>query len=420
VVQSGTFNEPSEAVLRSNLLSRGYSVLLVQPARLATFKEWFGRVNKLSWLRFPKWWVSTAELSLLCEVFRALVSTGEDEPRAVRMALEETPNHWLRKKLQIVLDNLQDGQKLSKAMSDYRCRRAFPPLMVETIRTGEENSHLEEALKRLADTFKRVADTKRETVSALVYPAFTVFVFVIVGILLAVLIPEALEKFAFADYGNDPAGVAKRAEFIKRLPLAIQVLFKCHDEPLYLIVPIGLIVGIVVLIQWLMTFRYTRWGLTAIQRKIPVVGKMVQYFALVRYLEVLTANDQSGMALPDSLPLVKKSVGDAIFEESADRIQEKVRTGFPLSAAMEEPREIRVYPGLVRQMVRAGERTGKMTEMLLPIIAFYNDQARASLKRMLDLITPTMIIVLGAMIGPVVIGVYQTIIIMQDEMMSGF
>ena len=92
--------------------------------------------------------------------------------------------------------------------------------------------------------------------------------------------------------------------------------------------------------------------------------------------------------------------------------------GSSLSAAITQPREAEVYPGLVRQMIRAGEEAGKLAEMLRPIVDFYEDQAKALLRRTMDMMTPAMIILLGCMIGPVIIGVYKTLIILSKSAAS--
>lgn len=419
-VVRGVFEAASEPILRSDLQAQGFSVLLVQASAGDSFRAKLAKFNKLR-VRMPRFGVSTAELALLCEIFRALYSSGVQMLQIVRMTLDETPNPWLRKKLAIVLEHLQTGSGLADAMSDPRCRRAFPSLMVETIRTGEENGRLDTSLERLSSTFKRLADTRRETISALAYPAFTLVFFVVVCTVIAILIPDALEKFAFSDFGHDEKGMRARAAFIKKLPFAIRTLFMFHDHPVYLALPPCLIVGLILLWRIGMKFRASRFMLTKFTRIIPLIGTLIERFAIVRYLEVLTANHDSGIAIIDSLRLVRNSIDDAIFEESIDRVSDNIlQNGYGLAEAMNEEDEQKVYPGLVRQMVRAGEESGRFTEMLRPIIYYYDEQARAVLKRMLDLLTPSMIIILGAIILPIVLGVYQTITIMNDALVSGY
>ena len=394
----------SETLVRQELMRRGWSVLLVRE-RKPTFAEWMKAHSTVA-LKLPRFGVSTAELALLCEIFKALYSSGVQMLQIVEMTIDETPNPWLRKRLAIVLEHLRIGDSLADAMSDPRCRKAFPPLMVETIRTGEANGRLDDALDRLKRTFKRMADTKRETTSAMMYPLFTVLVFFGVCTVLAIMIPNALEDFL---------GPSQIQQLRDRLPMSIRILFAVRENPEYLAFPPLLVGSIVVAWIYGMKFRTTRYSLTVFRRRFPLIGKLLEQFALIRFLEVLTANHESGIAIGDSLQLVHDSVDEAVFEESLSRIRDNImRNGVGLGDAIEEPSELSVYPGLVRQMVKAGEVSGRFTEMLQPMISFYEEQSKAQLKRMLDMITPTMIIVLGAVVGPVVLGVYQTIVMMTD------
>ena len=408
-ISRGVFPGQSETLVRQELVRRGWSVLLVQESK-PTLRE---RIKTFSngAIKLPRFGVSTSELALLCEVFKALYSSGVQMLQIVEMTIDETPNPWLRKKLVLVLEHLRIGDSLADAMSDLRCRRAFPALMVETIRTGEANGRLDDALDRLKRTFKRMADTKRDTISALVYPAFTLLVFMGVCSILAIKIPDALNEFI---------GEVEMAKLMPRIPSSIRLLFTIRQHPIYLIFPPSFLAGLIVL--WLvgMRFRSTRHALTWVQRHIPIVGKLLELFALVRFLEIITANHESGIAIGESLLLVERSVDEAFIEESIARIHKNVMTnGVSLGVAMDAPKEQRVFPGLVRQMVHAGETSGRFTEMLRPIMDFYNEQATAQLKRLMDSITPTMLILLGSVIGPIVVGIYKTIGLMNDAVGSG-
>lgn len=409
--KSGEFSGAQESFVRRELESKGWRILAIQPiseggfgARLRTF--FTGKIQ----LSF-RLGVSSAELAMLCEIFRALYSSGVQMLQIVQMTIEETTNPWLRKRLVIVLDHLRVGDDLYKAMSDPRCQRAFPPLMRETIRTGEANGRLDVSLQRLADTFKRAAETKRETISALTYPAFALVVFFVVGAVIATKIPAVLEEIIGAK-----EIMAVRA----RLPAAIRFLFFLKENPIYLIFPPSFITGVCML--WGLGKRYhaTAVALTRIERKVPILGSLLYQFALVRFLDMLASNHETGIQVTESLALMQGSVNDALIEDSLGRMRETIlRNGASLSGALSMPAEEETYPGLVRQMVRAGETSGKLTEMLFPICAFYEGQAKALLKRAMDMMTPLMIILLGGMIGPVVIGVYKTLILLSETAAQG-
>jgi type II secretory pathway component PulF len=401
----------AESLVRRDLESQGGRLLSIK--RLGA-SGWRGRLGELLTkganvsLRFG---VSTGELALLCEVFKALYASGMDMLRILRITIDETPNPWLKKRLIIVLDRLREGDDISSAMSDPRCRKAFPPLMRETIRTGQENGRLDQSLERLAEIYKRASETKRETFSALLYPAFAFLVFMVVCTVIAIIIPNTLE---------DIIGPRDMALVRPRLPATIRILFFLRDNPLYLILPPSIIVGIGVMWRIGKKFHATDVALTRVERKLPLIGPILYQFALVRLLDLLAANNETGIQVAESLQLIRRSVGDALIKDSLVRIREKILSaGSGLGEAMNADKELAVYPGLVRQMVRAGEESGQLTEMLLPIVSFYSERARATLKRTLDMLTPIMIVLLGSVIGPVVIGVYKTLMLMNQLAAGG-
>ncbi len=396
----------AEALVRRDMEAQGNQVLAIIP--LGESSGFAGRLKKaltgnlnLS-LRFG---VSTAELALLCEVLRALYASGVPMLESFRIVIDETPNAWLKKRLIIVLERLRDGADVYTAMSDPRCRKAFPPLMRETIRTGEVSGRLDRSLERMGELFKRASETKRQTVSALLYPAITILVFIGVCGAVAWLVPNAMEEFV----GEDDLEA-----IWSQVPAQIRFLFWLRDNSLFLIIPPSLIAG--VSLFWVLgkRLRATRSALTRLERRMPLVGKLLYQFALVRFLDLLASNNESGIEMPESLRLVRNSVGDALISESLERVRTRIVTkGQGLGEALSDPQEIPVYPGLVRQMVRAGEESGRLTQMLLPIVDFYNGQAKATLQRLLDSLTPLMIILLGSVIGPIIAGVYQTMYALQ-------
>lgn len=409
-VARGVFPGQSETLVRQELVRRGWSVLLVQEAK-PTFLEKI-RTASNGALKLPRFGVSTSELALLCEIFKALYSSGVQMLQIVEMTIDETPNPWLRKKLVLVLEHLRVGDSLADAMSDPRCRRAFPPLMVETIRTGEANGRLDDALDRLKRTFKRMADIRRETISAMIYPSITLLVFFGVCYGLAIKIPQALDEFVGS---KNIASFRQQSDF----PFAIEILLRLREHPAYLIFPPVILVCLIVACNIMMRYKVTRFALTKLQRKIPLIGNLLMQFALVRVLEVFVANHESGIAMGDSLGLVRNSADDAIFEESLDRVRITVMSsGCGLSDALQYPAEKNVFPGLVRQMFAAGEASGRFSEMLMPIISYYEERSRALLKGIEDAMTPAMIVMLGAVIGPLVMGVYKVIAIAQMQMLN--
>ncbi len=408
--KKATMESFGEAYLRAECEGKGWQVLLIRSAEDMSLGARLSRAltGKLSFrIRLG---VSTAELCMFCEVMRALYMAGVQMLQIIEMCIEEESNSWFRKRLMVVQERLRSGDDLSTAMGDPRCSKAFPLLMRETVRIGEANGRLGDSLARLITTFKRAVETKRETISAMTYPAIAMIVFFAVGAVISMKIPPLLKEIV------GPKDIDK---IYSQLPAAIRLLFYIYDHPACLIYPPLVIIGLVMLWRTGMKYHATRIALTKFQRKVWMIGSLLYQFALVRFLDMLTANHETGIQISDSLLLIQGTVDDALIEDSLGRIREQIVTrGSSLSAAISQPRESEIYPGLVRQMIRAGEESGKLADMVRPIVDFYENQAKALLRRTMDMMTPVMIILLGAMIGPVIIGVYKTLIILSKAAAS--
>ena len=405
-----TLESFGESFLRAECEAKGWQVLLIRSAENMSLAARLNRALTGKIQLRVRLGVSTAELCMFCEVMRSLYMSGVQMLQIIEMCIEEEGNPWFRKRLAIVQERLRKGADLSTAMGDPRCVKAFPLLMRETVRIGEANGRLGDSLARLIVTFKRAVETKRETISAMTYPAIALIVFFAVGAVISMKIPPLLKEIV---------GAKDIDKVYNQLPAAIRLLFYMYDHPACLIYPPLVIIGLVFLWRIGMKYHATRIALTKFQRRIWMIGSLLYQFAIVRFLDMLAANHETGIQITDSLLLIKGTVDDAIIEDSLGRIHEQIVTkGSSLSAAITQPREAEVYPGLVRQMIRAGEEAGKLAEMLRPIVDFYEDQAKALLRRTMDMMTPAMIILLGAMIGPVIIGVYKTLIILSKSAAS--
>ncbi len=375
------------------------AVLDASATGFGRFLKWLRNLlyGKLS-LRF---WVNDGERALFCEVLKTLSSTGVPLPQALQLTIDETPNAWLRSCLEIVLARLRQGEEFADAMeTNKRCRRAFPPLMRETIRTGAAAGRLDESLERLADMYRRASETRRQTMTAMIYPGLTMAVFIVVCIVIAIKVPEALEMAA--------GGEDKLDEMARDFPVAIRILLYLEKNRAALFAPPGVIAGIAVLWSVGKKFSRTRLVLTKAERRIPMIGGILYEFAIVRFLQLLAANHDSGIQIVESLRLIRNSVSDALIEVALMRMRGRILTsGLDLAQAMHDEK---VFPGLVRQMVTAGVESGRIGETIAPIVRYYEERAKAMLQRTVDLLPVLLILLLGGIIGPVVYGIYMTII----------
>ncbi len=383
----------------------GGSVVSIDEIRVGGIKKWLRSLTMLDInLKFS---ASFDEYAMLCDVLGALLSSGVAVLRAMNLTSAECDNRWLGKKLQKVAENVENGSPLSKAMEDQG--KSFPINLVSAVRAGEQIGEVPKSLSNMADLFRRKAMIKRETVSALIYPMLATIVFIVVCVIITIKVPEALQEAI-----GSPDAVDK---IMPKLPAIIRLLFFLKSNPVYLVSPFivaGIVFGLVKLGQ---QFYTTKLMIARAARKIFIIGPMRAEFALVDFLESVSMNQESGIKIGESLELIQKTTTDPLIEDAVVRVRQRIiQNGQSLSRSIADET---VFPGLVRQMVASAEEGGHLAAMLRPIAEYYGLRARASLKRMIDSMTPAMIILLGSVIGPLVIGVYKTLIIMQKEVGGG-
>lgn len=383
--------------------AQGGSVLSIQEL---SGERWSGFLRKLMNMNLSlKFSASASEFAMLCDVLKALLSAGVPVLRAVRLAASESANQWLGKKLMGVVELIEKGQPLSAAMETFG--RAFPIILTSAVRAGEKIGEVPKSLEKMAVLFRRKAEIQRETISALIYPCMAVLVFVVVCVVITIKVPEALQEAIGADI----------AKIKHQLPFVIRLLFDLKENPVYMAIPfvaIGVFIAIIALGK---RFKPTRLMIARMARKVPMIGTMRAEFALVDFIESVALNQESGIKIGESLELIRRTTSDPLIEDAVERVRERIiARGLSLSDAINPET---VFPGLVRQMVAAAEAGGHLAEMLRPIADYYGLKARAALKRMIDAMTPGMIILLGSVIGPVIMGVYKTLLLMQQMVGGG-
>lgn len=398
------FKVASEQDVYAFLQAQGCTILNIQQVSEDRWNNLLKRILNLKLsVRFG---ANASEYAMLCDILRALLAAGVPVLRAVKLSASESANPWLGKKLTQVVELVEQGYSLSSAMESIG--RAFPVILTSAIRAGEKIGEVPKSLEKMAELFRRKAEIKRETVSAMIYPMITLIVFFTVCTVITIKIPELLREVI---------GEKNIGECIRRLPTVIRFLFFIKANPQYLFSPFIITGLLMVLVAIGKCFAATRLMIARMARGVPLIGTMRAEFALVDFLESVALNQESGIKIGESLALIWRTTSDALIQDSVDRVRKRIiAQGQSLSAAMST--EI-VFPGLVRQMVTAAEAGGHLAEMLRPVADYYGQKARASLRRMIDFMTPGMIIMLGCVVGPVVKGVYDSLSIIQHMLSQG-
>ncbi len=334
--------------------------------------------------------VSVKDKAIFSRQFAALVNAGVALVRGLGILSEQCPNPKLKKALQAISAEVQQGTNLSDAMSKHP--HCFDDLYVAMIQAGEVGGVLDEVLNRLSKLLEDVARLQNQIKSAMAYP-------VTVGIL-AVTIFVAMTVFLLPIF----AGIFE--ELGTTLPLFTRIMLgisKVLRTPQY-------IVGIIVIIAGL-GFAYrqyykTRAGREVIDRlslKMPLFGDLIQKTATARFCRTFGSLSRSGVPILTSLEITRDTAGNQIISNAIDHAREEVQSGGMMSLALQREQ---VFPIMAIQMISIGEETGEIDQMLMKVADFYEDEIEQAVKALTSMLEPIMIVLLGGMVGAILLSMY--------------
>ena len=322
--------------------------------------------------------------------FATMIRAGVSMQRALTVSIERCQDATLREALRSVLSDVEHGSSLSAAMGARS--RAFPPLYVAMIRAGEEGGILDEVLERLATFLERDSNLRKKVQSALAYPI------VVLGAALTLVI------FLIARIVPMFAGMFE--SFHVDLPVTTRILLglgQVLQSPiLWAGVPVALLSGILALER----YNRTPGGSLVIDRarlRIPVIGTLIRKSIVARIARMLATLLRSGIELVTAIDVVVPVAGSAVFGRALIKINIALREGDSLTSPLAETR---VFDPLVVALVRVGEETGLVDDMLLKIAEYFEGDVETTVATIGAIIEPALIIFLGTAVGFIVFSIF--------------
>jgi len=291
-----------------------------------------------------------------------------------------------------VVEDVESGMTLSEAMG--RHPKAFDRLYVNMVRAGEAGGALEIILKRLAEFKEKSQSLKKKIIGAMVYPA--VVIAVAVGILIFIMVAIIPKFKKIFD------------EFNLQLPFMTKTLIQISNWmaqywywiPLF---PVGMYL-------LLKLIRLTKTGTYILDRMllwVPVVGTLVEKTIVARTMRTLGTLISSGVPILEALSIVRDTANNAVFEKMFQRVLESIREGDTIAEPL---KKARLVDDMVVNMIEVGEETGDLDTMLYKVADFYDEEVDNTVKALISLLEPMMIVFLGGAIGAIVISLFLPLI----------
>ncbi len=361
----------AEAAVRQ----QGYAVIKVSGA-LPTLK-WSARER-----RFP--------LALFSHELRSLLEAGLTLPEAMQSLVEKEARPAVRRVLEGVHTSLMQGASFSAALATQEA--AFPPLYVASIRASERTGDLPEALARYLAYEQQTDAVRKKVVGASVYPAILIGVGLLVALFLLVYV---VPRFAsvYEDTGRD-------LPWMSALMLAWGRFLDQHALTVVLAA-----VAAVAMATYSFSLQSVR---TALERRvlaIPRVGERMRIYQLARLYRTLGMLLRGGMpamqAMRSAAPLLRPELRERLAQAQAS-----VERGRAMSDALDAAG---LTTPVALRMLRVGERTGRMHELMERIAAYYEEDTARSIEWFTRLFEPILMLVIGGLIGGIVLLMYLPI-----------
>ncbi len=336
--------------------------------------------------------VGDRDIALFCRQLGAMVNAGVGIIDALEIVAEQMPNKKLSEAVSEVAREVSEGMSMSESMA--KRANVLPELVINLVAVGEETGELDKALLRASEYYEKLAMIKSKIKSASFYPVFVLIIAtVIVTGILYFLVPTFAE--IYASFGG-------------ALPLPTQVLINISNAlRANILYVIGGIVVFSVIFKTLYSRSYGfRKGVHQFILRLPKFGDLAVKSAMAKYGRTMATLFASGVSIERALEVAGKVAGNLVIQEAVEKVKKDVTEGQTMWSSMEKTGQ---FPKLVVAMVKVGEETGRLDEMLDTIARFYEDEVDRTVEGLITLIEPMLIVILGSIVGGILIALYMPI-----------
>jgi type IV pilus assembly protein PilC len=369
-----------EKSLRSELEQRGLHVFSI--ARQGLMKN-----TKLSRPRF-RGRLKMDDFLIFNQELAALLKAGLPLLQSLDLILERMTHPIFRPVLADIRDRVKSGENLSDAFASYG--EMFPSLYASTLKAGERSGELEGVIRRFIRYLRLVRSARKRVNSALVYPAFLISASLLMLTVMALFVVPKFTAF-YADLNAE-------------LPAMTRALLGTIGflRGNWLFLAIALVAGLLFVRRWKRTpsgaIQYDH-----LRFRVPVVGKILHRFGLAEFCRSLGTLLTGGIPLVSALEIAVEGISNAYLRHHMRPIISDVRQGQPFYGSLEKTG---VFTDLGVNMVKVGETTGSLDEMLNNVADLLDEQVETQTQRLLSLVEPSMLLVMAVIIGFLLISIY--------------
>ena len=331
--------------------------------------------------------ITGSDISVFTTQFAALVEAGMPVVDSFEISIQQTEKKSMRKMLSVIKEEVNKGVSLADAFKLFP--RHFSPLYINMVSAGEESGSLEIVLMRLADFLQMQLETQSRIMATLAYPVLMLIVGItVVFFLVTFVIPTVTGIFE---------------EMNQALPLPTMILIGVSSflEKAW----VYMLIIIIALFLFFNRYKRTPRGKELVDRmklKIPLIGNQYKKIIMARFTRTLGTLLTNGVPIVTSFDIVKNIIDNRLISAAIERARDDIKEGKEISKPLASSG---IFPPVVVNMIAVGEKSGQLEEMLNRVSKIMETELDSSLKKLLSLLEPLMILFMGAIVAFIVISI---------------
>ncbi|WIV11021.1 type II secretion system F family protein [Proteiniborus sp. MB09-C3] len=329
--------------------------------------------------------VTKKDIAVYCRQFYTMLNAGVSIIKCLDILEVQTENKAMRNATRAVFDDVQKGMTLSESMRKYE--KVFPSLLVNMVEAGEVSGNLDVIMERMAIHYEKENKIENKVKGAMIYPIVlgVVSIAVVIFLLVAVM-PTFIGMF-------ESSGI--------ELPAPTKLLLSISDSlknQWYIYLASILILALI--IGYFGKQESGRLFIDGLKLRIPIFKDTSIKIATSRFTRTLSTLLSSGIPLLQALDVVSKIVNNRFLSLRLENAKEEVRKGIPLSRTI---KEVRVFPPMVDSMIKIGEESGSLDEILNKSADFYDEEVEVAIQKMTEMLQPLLVVFMALVVGFIVI-----------------
>ena len=329
--------------------------------------------------------IKSKDLAVFCKQVYAMLKAGVTIVDSLDILKQQTEDRRLRGYIRLMHEDLQKGNTFSECLRQHK--GAFPEIFISMVEAGELSGNIDVIMDRLSKHYEKEYKIENKIKSAMTYPVILSIVCIVVVIfLLTSIMPTFVEMFV-------NSGVA-----LPKLTMII-INFSNFLKQFWLLIVLGIVVFIFA-INFVGKIPVVKVKRDYFKLKIPLVSNLITKVAASRFSRTLSTLLGSGASLLNALETVSGVTGNLYVGHMITEIKEDVRRGLPLSLLLQQQG---IFPPMVYYMIKIGEDSGYIEEVLAKTADFYDEEIETAIQRLTTMLEPLMIVVMAVVIGFIVI-----------------